>query len=133
MPVTLLFTGYSRHPKLATAVAKAGPWVEVLWVRALDYCNEHGTDGLIPPGIPDVLIGRPAKKFVTALVEVNSWEQGLNGAFIVHDFEEWNRPAAELAQRSAAKSEAKSRAGKAGAAKRWGSRLPAAANGADHG
>lgn len=131
MPVTLLFTGYSRHPKLATAVANAGPWAEVLWVRALDYCNEHGTDGLIPPGIPDVLIGRPAKKYVAALVDVNSWEPALGGAHIVHDFDEWNRPAVELQQRNRQVSEAKSRAGKAGAAKRWGSRLPSP-NGVAH-
>ena len=125
MPVALLFTGYYRNPKLVAAVAESGPWAEVLWSRALDHCAEQGTDGFIGIGIPDQILGRKATRFVNALVKHGAWHASavVTGAHEVHDYDEWNRAAAELAERSKAKSEAKSRAGKAGAAKRWGNRL----------
>lgn len=125
MPVSLLITGYYRHPKMVHAVATAGPWAETLWCRGLDYCAEHGTNGHLPLGSLDMLgvPDRHAKKAAAALVSSGLWHRHDDGSHTYHDYLEWNRHAAELEQRRREKSEAKSRAGKAGAAARWGSRL----------
>jgi hypothetical protein len=126
MAVTLLFTGYYRHPKFVAANSlSGGELAEVLWARVLDHCNEYGTDGLVMKGVPEQVCPRQTKKRVDALVQVGLWDE-VPGGWQVHDFYEWNRTAAELNAKAAAKSEAKSRAGKAGAAKRWGGRLTVA-------
>ena len=126
MPVTLLVTGYYRHPKMMTANAvSTGELAEVLWCRGLDYVNEHLTDGFIPAGLPAMLCPTKTAQRVRGLVKAGLWDE-VEGGWRVHDYGEWNRPAAELAERARVRSEAKSRAGKAGAAKRWGSRLPKA-------
>lgn len=123
MPVTFLFTGYYRHPKIVAAnQLTGGELAETLWIRTLDHVNEHGTDGLIMPGVPDLVCPRQTKKRIDALVQVGLWDV-LAVGWAFHDFHEWNRPAAELAAQKRAISETRSRAGKAGAAKRWGSRL----------
>lgn len=131
MPVTLLFTGYYRHRKMVAANRlTGGELAEVLWTRLLDYCNEYGTDGLIIDGVPDTVCPRQTKKRVDALVEVGLLDD-VAGGWQMHDFHEWNRPAVELQARNRQVSEVRSKAGKAGAAKRWGNRLPAA-NGVAH-
>lgn len=123
MAVTLLFTGYYRHPKIVAANnLSGGELAEVLWARVLDHCNEYGTDGLVMRGVPEQVCPRQTKKRVEALVQVGLWDV-VPGGWQVHDFAEWNRSAAELNARAAAKSEAKRRAGRAGAQARWGSRL----------
>jgi hypothetical protein len=126
MPVSLLITGYWRHPKMVAANSlTGGELAEVLWSRVLDHVNEHGTDGLIMRGVPELVCPRQTKKRIDALVQVGLWDEVVGG-WMVHDYAEWNRTAVELNERARAKSEAKSRAGKAGAAKRWGSRLTVA-------
>lgn len=125
MPVTLLFTGYYRHRKIVAANRlTGGELAEVLWARLLDYCNEYGTDGLVIEGVPEQVCPRQTKKRVGALVDVGLLDKVIGG-WQMHDFHEWNRPAAELQERNRQVSEARSKAGKAGAAKRWGNRLPA--------
>lgn len=126
MPVTLLITGYYRHPKMVAAnILTGGELAEVMWSRVLDHVNEHGTDGLIMRGIPDLVCPRQAAKRVSALVQVGLWDV-VPGGWEVHDYAEWNRSAAEVNAQARVKREAKSRAGKAGAASRWSGRLSVA-------
>ncbi len=128
MAVALLFTGYYRDPKLAAATHEVGPLAEVLWVRALDHCAEKNTGGFMAPGIADQILGRRASKYANALVRHGAWYEStvVSGAYEVHDYHEWNKSTAELEEQRRAKSESKRRAGRAGAAARWGSRLPVA-------
>jgi hypothetical protein len=69
--VTLLMTGYYRHPKLLAAnTLTGGELAEVLWVRGLDYVNEHGSDGYVPAGMPLMLTPTKTTARVKALVHV---------------------------------------------------------------
>lgn len=123
MAVTLLITGYYRHPKMMLANSIAGgEAAEVLWARGLDYVNEHGTDGFIPTGMPQMLCPTKTNQRIKGLVTAGLWDQ-VDGGWTVHDYDDWNTRASERAKAEKEKSEAKSRAGKKGAAVRWGSRV----------
>lgn len=131
MPVTLLITGYYRHPKMVLANSlSGGELAEVLWSRVLDHVNEHGTDGLILTGVPEMVCPRQTKKRIDALVQAGLWDV-VPGGWAIHDYHEWNRPSVELRVRNQQLSETRSKAGKAGAAKRWGGRIPVANRVAD--
>jgi hypothetical protein len=122
--VTLLFTGYHRHPKMMVANGIAGDErAEVLWTRGLDYANEHGTDGFIPKGVPQILTPTKTAARIKALVQAGLWDE-VEGGWQFHDFLEWNRTAEQLDARKAAISKKRSEAGKAGARVRWQGRLP---------
>lgn len=127
MAVTLLFTGYYRHPKLVMA----GELAEVLWCRGLDYTNEHGTDGFIPTGMPQMLTPTKTSGRIKALVGAGLWDE-TDGGWIYHDFHQWNRTTEELDARKTEISLLRSEAGKRGAAARWNGRLPPVANGTAH-
>lgn len=125
MAVTLLMTGYYRHRKMMAANAiSGGELAEVLWTRALDYVNEQQNDGFVPTGMPQMLTPTKTAARIKGLVGAALWVED-EGGWRFHDFLEWNRTAAELQAISRKKSETKSRAGKAGAAARWGGRLAA--------
>jgi len=120
MAVTLLMTGYYRHPKMMAANAiSGGELAEVLWARGLDYVNEHGTDGFIPTGMPVMLCPTKTTARVKGLVTAGLWDL-VEGGWRVHDYDDWNLRASERAKADKEKSEARSRAGKKGAAVRWG-------------
>jgi hypothetical protein len=123
MPVTLLMTGYYRHPKFVLANSiSGGELAEVLWSRALDYVNEHGTDGFVPTGAPQIVCPTKTAVRIKALVQAGLWHPTENG-WEIHDFLEWNRAAAELNAKAKAKSEVRRQAGRKGAAARWGGRI----------
>jgi hypothetical protein len=123
MAVSLLITGYYRHPKMMAANrASGGELAEVLWCRGLDYVNEHETDGFIPSGVPHMLCPTKTAARIKALVAAGLWRDAEDG-WQVHDYDEWNLRASERAARKKDASEAKSRAGKKGAAVRWGSKV----------
>ncbi len=129
MAVTLLMTGYYRHPKLVAANRETGhELAETLWVRGLDYVNEQRSDGIIPTGVPAILTPSRTTKRVDALVNVGLWDV-VPAGWYVHDWHVWNRSAAELDAIDKAKREKKAKAGKAGASARWGSRLSSVPNG----
>lgn len=119
MPVTLLMTGYYRHPKLVAANSiTGGELAEVLWARVLDHVNEHETGGLVLKGIPELVCPRQTKKRINALVEVGLWDK-VAGGWEIHDYHEWNRTPAQMDELRALRSAA----GKKGAASRWGGRI----------
>lgn len=128
MAVTLLFTGYYRHPKLVLANSISGDErAETLWTRGLDYSNEHATDGFIPKGMPQMLTPTKTVARIKGLVQAGLWDE-VEGGWQYHDFHEWNRTAEQLEARRAAISKKRSDAGKAGAQKRWQGRLAPVAN-----
>lgn len=92
--------GYTDNPK----ILDAGPWAELLDMRAIIYCARMETDGLITRsalkrighGIP-----RTAER-VNALLEVGRWTVNDGGGYLVHDFLKFNPSKAEKeAQRAA--------------------------------
>lgn len=128
MAVTLLFTGYHRHPKMLAANAiSGGELAEVLWTRGLDYVNEHGTDGFIPKAMPQSLTPTKTAARIRGLVDAGLWLPTPDG-WQYHDFLNWNRTAEDLDARKAAISKKRSEAGKKGAATRWNGRLSPVAN-----
>lgn len=123
MAVSLLITGYYRHPKMLHANSlSGGDLAEVLWTRGLDYVNEHGTDGFLPSTVPRLLTPTNTARRIRGLVGSGLWLE-VDDGWAYHDFLEWNRPADELQARSAALSAVRSAAGKKGASKRWHGRL----------
>lgn len=128
MAVSLLITGYYRHPKMLHANSiSGGELSEVLWCRGLDYVHEHGTEGLVPVHAPQILTPTKTAARIRGLVGAGLWLE-VDGGWEYHDYLEWNRPAAELGARKAAVSAARSAAGKKGAAARWQGRLSPVAN-----
>jgi hypothetical protein len=118
MAVAILITGYYRHPKML----RAGEAAEVLWARALDYCAEYGTDGHIPSDAPPALCPLRTRQRIAALVREGLWHPVEDG-WQIHNYLKWNRSAAELSSREAAKHEKKVAAGRKGAEVRWGGRV----------
>lgn len=119
MPVTLLMTGYYRHPKLVAANSlTGGELAEVMWSRVLDHVNEHETGGLVMQGIPELVCPRQSTKRVKALVQVGLWDV-VAGGWEIHDYHEWNRTPEQMEALRAIRSAA----GKKGAASRWGGRM----------
>jgi hypothetical protein len=77
--------GFSHHPKRLECSETAN-W---LWVRSVDYCREHNTDGVISEQVarkllPNLHRNRYARAR-DALLRAHSWEHK-RGALIVHDF-----------------------------------------------
>ncbi len=94
MPVSLLITGYYRHPKMLAANAVAGgEAAEVLWCRGLDYVNEHGTDGFIPYTMPTLLCPTKTAARVRGLVQAGLWDE-VEGGYHIHDYLDF-QPSAE--------------------------------------
>lgn len=74
---------FTDHPK----VAAAGPWGELLAMRAVIYCARQETDGFIPTGqLARLAAGIPSAKAKAAvLVTVGLWEE-TDGGWLIHDF-----------------------------------------------
>lgn len=56
------------------AIVRAGEAAEVLFVRAMAYCGEQETDGVIPTGVLTRLVGTKASARAAALVREGLWE-----------------------------------------------------------
>jgi len=85
--------GYLDHPKLL----QAGPWAELLDVRAVIWCAKYETDGHIPKAaLPGLGRGIPRVSVrVAALVEVGRWIVNPKGGWLVHNFLDYNPSKAE--------------------------------------
>jgi hypothetical protein len=128
MAVTLLITGYYRHPKMMAANAiSGGELAETLWTRGLDYVNEQANDGFVPIGLPQMLTPTKTLARIKGLVGAGLWIVEDTG-WRYHDFLDWNRTAEVLNARKAVISEKRAAAGKKGAEVRWQGRLLPVAN-----
>lgn len=75
-----LHDGAMTHPKVVGLSDAAFR----LWVWGLSYCQQHLTDGWIPPA------SLPAKCKPDALVSARLWHYAAQGGFAVHDYLDWN-------------------------------------------
>jgi hypothetical protein len=93
--------GFTDHPK----VVAAGPWAELLAMRAVIYCARHETDGLIRKSVlPRLTVGIPSvRRQVSALIREELWEETDEG-WLVHDFLDYHPSRADKdAERQAAR------------------------------
>ncbi|HMI88544.1 MAG TPA: hypothetical protein VK550_30890 [Polyangiaceae bacterium] len=120
MPWIKLDDSFYDHPKFAQ-VSVPATW---LYFRCLGYAARHLTDGFVSLAVAVQLTVRPAntKKLATELVTARLWEVTDDG-YKIHDYAVYNPSAEETRAKRAAESETKRRAGRIGAAKRWGSGL----------
>lgn len=129
MAVALLFTGFTRHPKIKRAGEKAG-W---LFVHCLEYCAEFGTDGFVPAEAVNgfALPGTPARLKALLYADERSGPllHVVPGGYEVNDYLQWNRTARELEASRRATSKARSAAGRRGAEARWGGKMSGNASG----
>jgi hypothetical protein len=80
--------GYTDSPK----IVEAGPWAELLDVRAIIYAAKHETDGLITRSALKLIsrdIPKPLDR-VHALVEVGRWSSNEGGGWWIHDYLDFN-------------------------------------------
>lgn len=109
MPAVNLLDDFHSNPK----VIAAGNEAAGVYARALSYCGAYLTDGFIPGGWAlGAAAGR--RKALTRLIEVGLWVEEGDG-YRIPDYLDLNRSKAEVVEHH----EAKARAGKKGALKRW--------------
>lgn len=95
--------GFPDHPKIAQAGGDAG-W---LFVCGLAYCKRQETKGRIPVAqVPRLSDRKQPMKLAAKLLEVGLWERD-GDFFLIHDFDEWNRP--EESRKAAARKAAQAR------------------------
>lgn len=120
MAVSLLFTGFTRHPK----ILRAGEPAAWLFVCMLEHCAEHGTDGRVAGYAVNGFGLKNVKGRLAKLLESDGTHGPLlhkvDGGYEINDYLEWNQHAAALAEKARAKSEARAKAGRKGADVRWG-------------
>lgn len=107
-PWLRLNADFADHPKvvgLSDAAIAA-------WVRALCYCGQHRTDGLVPWGHAR-RIAKP--KIRSELVDAQLWHPDGDDGIRIHNYLAYQASAAEFDAQHAARSEA----GRRGAEKRW--------------
>ena len=107
-----LDTAMPRNQKvLALTAMKDGHRAAFVWLCALSYAGEQGTDGFIPSPALAMIHGRPAD--AARLVEVGLWVQS-PGGWTVHDWSDYQQSNAETEKRTArAKAMAETRWSKA--------------------
>ncbi len=112
------------HPKIKAAWRASRPAVG-LHLLAMSYCAAYGTEGFVPrdfveeklPDATERVTALSALTTVPAMARSALWNE-TDGGWQIHDWAEYNGDA-ETRQRLRA---AKSKAGRAGAAARWGRR-----------
>ena len=102
-----------RHPRAAVAGSE-GMW---LFVCGLCYCDEYGTDGLIPINAVGSLTNTISKpeRAAKALLKSGLWEED-GEYYVVRNYLRINRSAKEIAEQK----QRRSASGRRAAAKRWG-------------
>ncbi len=86
---------YTDNPK----ILEAGPWAELLDMRAIIYCARMETDGLISrAALKRISHGIPkAAERVTMLLEVGRWTVNEGGGWWIHDYLAYNPSKAQRA------------------------------------
>lgn len=84
-------TSVARHRKFM----QAGPTASWLWLCGLGYCQEGLTDGFIPVEALEFLGVKSAAEAAASLVKAGLW-RSVEGGWMVHDYLDHNKPAAEI-------------------------------------
>ncbi|MFY1595442.1 hypothetical protein [Micromonospora sp. WMMD737] len=115
--------GFDDHPKVVAMLDRDDPVVAGfaigLWTLAWTWAHRNTrkkgkTPGLIPPGLPRRWFGPAYREGAQILVAHGLWDEHESGGWMIHDFVDY------LPTESTR--EARSEAGKRGAAARWGKR-----------
>lgn len=72
-----------------------------LHLIANTYARHNGTGGHIEAHIPEMLVGRDARKLVALLVLVGMFDAQADGSWLIHDYAEYHDPADRQPDRSA--------------------------------
>jgi hypothetical protein len=102
----------AHHPK----ILRAGPEAALFWVLCLTYSQRFLTDGHVPDAALGAVGSWPAaraRQLAAKLVQVRLLERCANG-YQVHDFLDYNKPAAVARAERDATSRARSQAGRKG-------------------
>ncbi len=114
------------HPKVAPLSDAAFR----VHVTTLAWCVEHGTDGVVPRGVPATLTAAPRGKRMGAvideLVTARLWipANDVAGGWEIHDFLAFNPTAEKQTAAQSRHSAARREAGQRGAAARWSNGKP---------
>lgn len=112
--------GFDDHPKVVAILDDDDPAAATaaiaLWTLCLTWAHRNTrkrgkTPGLLPAGLPRRFVGSLAKAGVELLVKNRLWDE-VDDGWMIHDFADY-LPTDQTR-------EARSEAGRAGAAKRWG-------------
>lgn len=103
---------FTDHPKIVGLKDSAFR----LHVTGLCYAARHLTDGRLPLAV--VKVWRFKATDAKELLDAGLWEEA-DGQYLIHDFLDFNPPREQVEAEREERREAKSRAGRAGAAKRW--------------
>lgn len=115
--------GFDDHPKVVAMLDRDDPVVAGfaigLWTLAWTWAHRNTrkrgkTPGLLPPGLPRRWFGPAAREGVNLLVAHGLWDEHESGGWMIHDFADYLPTEGTR--------EARSEAGKRGAAARWGKR-----------
>lgn len=111
--------GWADNPKLV----QAGPLAAHLWALSISYANRHLTDGHVPAGILDRLVGwsgisqdgEPVTnaRLAEQLIAVGLWHRTETG-YEIHDYLDHQPTRREVEKRRRDVSAARSRAGRKG-------------------
>lgn len=105
---------FPDHPK----VARAGGDAAWLFVCGLAYCKRFKTDGRIPRNqVPRLSDRDDLEAVVATLLRVRLWEEAGEDDYLIHDYDDWNRPA-----------ESRSELGRKAAKARWDKERNASGN-----
>jgi hypothetical protein len=100
-----------RHPKVASLTDEELR----VWLEAIAYCAEHGTNGILPEGWLKNVARRP-KRIMVKLVKQGLVVESQEGTFALHDYLDHQPDADYWSKRSDAARKA--------AEARWGDRRP---------
>lgn len=112
--------GLCTHPKTYTLLDLDSIG---LWTLCLSYCGQQLTDGAVPRRFVESRVPKPDRRgTVKALLDAGWFEELPSGDYLIPQYLDHNPSKAEDEERRREEREKKSRAGKAGAAARWGKR-----------
>lgn len=86
---------YGDHPKIA-GLSDAAFRLHTLGIL---YCARHLTDGLVPHDEAPRLVRRFRKVALVELLDRGLWTDVLDGAYVIHDYLDWNPSRAEVERR----------------------------------
>lgn len=111
---------FDEHPKVIAILDHEDPFAAAMaigtWAVCFSWAHRNTrkrgkVPGLVPPGLPKRYFGRDARVGVDLLVKHGLWDPHESGGWVFHDFQDY-LPNEETR-------DARSEAGKRGAAKRW--------------
>jgi hypothetical protein len=115
--------GYLSNPKIAGLLLDRRPLAVLLHVECMTYSRQHRTDGVVPAALAMRSVVGSTRRDLTAAVDAGLLIDLGDGKVEVHDYAKHQETREEI--------EARSEAGRTGAAARWGKAKRSADRNAD--